>query len=419
MYIMSWCWGQRGNELNYAGTVKALSMKQIIAIILFGSIGQGYGQAEPIALGEWEIVPRFEATAALSPGRGDAGQTEAELFTGELYGELRAERVLDNGLKIGTWIGARVQRDHPARSGFSGRIGEGLADNSQTALRGAFTGLTRGGTPDDRNVRVQLETAFVFIDGGYGELLAGRDLGIARRFHEGSPSVFNVQTISNARLDTSGISTLLTRNDLTGPAAKLSYASPRILGLRLGASYTPRANVSGLDRDPDRLVTGIGEPRLEGGLEAAFNFNHRFKEAGVRVQAYGAYGRAAVETVIQNTAGRLDAGTVEVWSTGGRVEWDRFEIGADWLTTDNAGGRYKAGSIGAKTKLFGFDGSVTYGQSDDNLTRTSGEAWSIGVSRVFFERLSLKFGVQGQSLEGDLMLERRSTGPVIEMTLKL
>jgi len=318
--------------MNYPEAVKGLSMKQIIAIILFAALAPDLAKAEPIELGEWEISPKLEATVAVSPGRSDAGQTEAEFFTDELYGEVRAERVLDNGLKIGTWIGARVQRDHRARPGFSGRIGQGLADTTGPVPRGAFTGLTLGGLGEDRDVRIQLETAFVFIDGGYGELLAGRDLGIARRFHEGSPSVFNLHTISNARLDTSGISTLLTRNDLTGPATKVSYASPRILGLRFGASYTPRANVSGLDRDPDRLVAGISEPRLEDGLEAAFNFNHRFKEAGVRVQAYGAYGRAGVETVIENTAGRLDAGTVEVWSTGGVLEWDRFEFGQAGVT---------------------------------------------------------------------------------------
>jgi len=405
--------------MNYAEAVKGLRMKQIIAIILIAALGRGFAQAEPIVLGEWEIEPKLEATVAVSPGRDDAGESEVEFFTGELYGELRAERVLDNGLKIGTWIGARAQRDHPARPGFSGRIGDGLNGMTEPVLRGAFTGLTLGGAEDDRGVRIQLETAFVFIDGGYGELLAGRDLGIARRFHEGSPSVFHRHTISNARLDTSGISTLLTRNDLTGPAAKVSYASPRILGLRLGASYTPRANVSGLDRDPDRLVAGNGEPRLEDGVEVAFNFNHRFREAGVRVQAYGAYGRARVETVIDNTAGRLNAGTVEVWSTGGVLEWDRFEFGADWLTTDNAGGRYKAWSIGAKTRVFGFDGSLTYGQSDDELTQIEGEAWSIGVSKQYFERLTLNFGVQSQSLEGDFMSSARSTGPVIEMTLEL
>ena len=386
----------------------------LMSISMMGLSATAQTRPEPIEIAGWEIEPRADATVAISPARDDVGTTQAEVFTAQLRAELRAEYVLENGAEIGVWLGGRLQRDHPERLGFSGRIGEGTTAFEGLAPRGAFTGLTLGGPVEDANARARLETAFVYIDGGYGQVLIGRDVGIARRFHEGSPSVFRFHRITNAALDTSGVATVLTRNDLTGPAAKISYASPRILGLRIGGSYTPRANVSGLDRDPDRDIAGVAEPSLDDGLEAALNFSHRFRESGIRLEGYGAYGRAAVTT----GPAQLDAGTVEVWSTGGRIEWKNLEIGADWLTSDNAGGRYRAWSIGGKINQFGLDWSAEYGQSSDDLTNIDGESWSIGASRSILERLSLSVGVQSQSLNGDLLLDRDSIGPVLEITLR-
>ena len=383
-------------------------------VIICAPAGQACADIEPLEFAGWTIEPRINATLALAPGRDDAGVREAEIATGDLQGDLRFERVLENGVEIGARLGGRLQRDHPARVGFSGQIGPVDPDATGLSPRGAFTGLTTGGIEEDANVRAQLETAFVYADGGYGELLFGRDIGVARRFHEGSPSVFRLHRAVNARLDTSGVATVLTRNDLTGPSAKLSYASPRLLGLRLGASYTPSANVSGLDRDPDREVAGIAEPNLETGLETAFNFSHRFREAGVRLETYGAYARANLET------GPLqqEAGTVEVWSTGGRFEWKNVEFGADWLTTDNGGGRYRAWSIGAQTRFIDVNWSAEYGRSLDDLTGIDGRSWSFGASREFWNKLTITTGIQRQSLQIPGTSDGASTGPVLEMTLR-
>ena len=369
--------------------------------------------SQPWDVGKWTIEPRGDLVVVASPGRSDAGETETEPVLASLRAELRAERVIDNGVEIGVRIGGKVQRDHPVRAGFSGRIGDGTAFFDGLAPRGAFTGLTLGGEPEDTDVVAQLETAFIYADGGYGQILVGRDIGIARRFFEGSPSVFRQHRIASPGLDTSGVALLLTRNDLTGPAAKISYASPRILGLRVGASYTPRANVSGVDRDPSSNTADISEPRLDNGAEAAINFSHRFRESGIRLETYGAYSRANLDI----DAGNTPAGTVEVWSTGGRITWENIEFGADWLTTDNGGGRYRAWSTGAKAEIIGLDWSVSYGQASDDLLQIDSEAWSIGVSRQFFERITISTGAQSQSLIGENLLSDRSVGPVIEMLL--
>lgn len=390
-------------------------MKPLLVLGVAVLAGAAPALAEKIDIAGWQVDPRLEGTIVLAPGRDDAGTTEAEVFATAVRAQLIADRVLDNGAEIGVRLGGALQLDHPARAGFSGQLQDtGLAFLGP-APRGAFSGLTAGGAEEDTGVRAQLETAFIYVDGGYGELLAGRDIGIARRFHEGAPSVFGTHRIATPSLDTSGIATLLTRNDLTGPAAKISYATPRILGVRLGGSYTPRANVSGLDRDPDRNVADVAEPSLSGGLESAINVSRRLRNLGLRIEAYGAYARANLEIGPQN----LDQGTVEVWSAGGRMEWERLEIGADWLTSDNGPARYKAWSVGAQINLEWFDLSANYGNSSDATTCTDGDAWSIGLGReLIADRLDIAAGIQRQELEFQDMTSQSSTGPVIEMTLR-
>ncbi|MEL7129552.1 MAG: porin [Pseudomonadota bacterium] len=363
---------------------------------------------------DWEHAVEADVIFVASPGRSDAGALESEPVLGELAAAFKLERVLDNGAEIGTRLGIKAQADHPARAGFSGRVGPGLSEDG-LSLRGAFTGLTAGGELEDDQFRVSLETAFVYIDGGYGELVAGRDVGIARRFHVGAPTVFRRHRAINPALDTSGIATVLTRNDLTGPSAKVSYATPRLLGLRLGASYTPRANVSGIDRDPDRLVAGIDEPELEDALEAGFSFSRRFRASGVRVQSHGSYGRASVDSQVTG----LDRGTVEVWSTGGSLAWKQIEVGADWLTTDNAGGRYRAWSTGVRIERFGFVGSALFGRSFDALTGFDGQTWQIGIAKPLFDRFTVSLGLEEQVLKTSNESNASSLGPVIEITLRL
>lgn len=369
--------------------------------------------AEAPVFENWEIDLSADTTIALSPGRSDAGPRESEPVLGHVGAELRLDRVLQNGAEIGVRIGARAQADHPDRQGFSGQIGD-AGSGPMLVLRGAFTGLSTGGTADGDGIDIELETAFAYIDGGYGELLAGRDIGIARRFHAGPESVFRFHNGVNASLDTSGIGTVLTRNDLTGPSFKVSYATPRLVGVRLGASWTPDANTGGVDRDPQSSVSGIAEPRLSNAVEIAVNATRLLRGPGVRVTGYGAYGRADIDLVPV----RQDFGTVEVWSLGGFLERDGLSFGADWLTTDNAGGRYRAWSVGLGADRFGLKWSGGFGHSDDDLTGIDGETWHFGASRTFAERVTLSVGLDQNRISSNGGLSQASIGPVIEITLR-
>jgi len=125
----------------------------------------------------------------------------------------------------------------------------------------------------------------------------------------------------NPTLDPYGGVIARTDHDLTGPSLKVSYATPRILGLRAGASFTPDANAGGLDRDPVR----DGAPDIENAAEFALNLSRRLPRSGVRLRAGAAYSQAdAAQAALP---GIYD--TVKTWSAGGSVEFSALALGAN------------------------------------------------------------------------------------------
>ena len=376
------------------------------------AVAQGVGPLEG-----WETKFDAEAVIVLAPALEEDANLDQQAALYELSFKARTEKTLDNGVEIGARATLRVQRDHPMRAGFSGQLGE---TSGPPALRGAFSGLTAGGGQEDIGARGSLETAFIYIEGGYGEVTLGRDLGIAARFHEGAPDVFTHARAADGYLDPAGLNMVRTRNDLTGPAAKISYTSPRILGVRAGASYTPDANVRGLDRDPARAASGIVRPALKNALEVGVQASRRLTEAKVRLRGSLTYARAEVDDPFTGAG----FATVETSSIGAEAEWETFSIGASALRSNNGiagSGDYSAWSIGAKTAAFGADWSANYGKASDDGAGLDGENWSIGASREISQNLRISAGWQSQSLQ-TLQLaganqERNADGVVVEITL--
>ncbi|MEO0982954.1 MAG: porin [Pseudomonadota bacterium] len=370
------------------------------------------------AVGEelWERVEfdlSADAVLVASPGRDDAGALDARavLFETDLSGG--GDIVLDNGAEVGARLSFRAQRDHPARAGFTG--GFGLA-GPQPALRGAFSGLVGAGAIEDVGTRASLEAAYVYIDGGYGELLVGRDLGVAARFHEGTPYLFTHARAADAYLDPSGAGLARTINDVSGPSLKVSYATPRLLGFRVGASFSPDPNTRGLDRDPARGAAGVQALALDNAVEAAANVSRRIGAiGGARVRAGLGYSRAGVDT----PAGAPPTSSAQTWSAGANVEWSAVTIGGGWLRSTNGGGRYQAWSAGAKLEAFGLDWGANYGEADDDLAGIAGRSWSFGVGWEATKALRLAAGVQEQVLDPDAAAPVASLGPVIEIALRL
>ena len=336
--------------------------------------------------------------------------------------EASRNRILENGVEIGAAGRLEVQRDHPARAGFSGvPVG---TEGGGFGLQGAFTGLATGIPAEDDDARIQLEQAYLYANGGYGELRLGRDAGVALRFREGSPSIFETVAIGAQTLDPSGMDIITTRHDLTGPSAKLTYTTPRLIGIRAGISFTPRVDVRGLDRDADRNLPGAAPVTLKNAAEGAVNFSHLLRESGVRVRASAAASTAEVD-VPAYAASNYDR--VSTWSLGGSLEYETITLGASYLSSDNgiaAAGDYEAWTLGLTKKVGNYLLGAEYGEGDDDLTSMEGKVWSVGVAREFGEHVKGSLGYRETELdfisipslarpEGNNSLD----GIVIEITL--
>lgn len=337
----------------------------------------------------------------------DEGLAETETALGEISLSGKAEKVLENGVRIRGRMDLRLQRDNAARPGGTGGFSGGAAPT------GAFSGLSSGVPIDGSDTRVRLETAYLQVDGGYGEMRVGKDQGVAARFHEGSENVLTYARLDSALLDPSGLSTIRTRHDLTGPSLKVSYATPRILGLRAGVSYTPDANADGLDRRTN-FGTGVFAPKVDNALELALNGTRKFRESGVRIDAALAWSTADVS----DRAGVAPYGTVETLSTGARIEKDDWTFGGSWLGSNN--GRpdadYSAWSAGVSRELKDTTLSLNYGEASDDGARIDTASWQFGAGRDFGKDTNIALSYAFDEVETP-MGTSKSQGIVVEITL--
>ena len=331
-----------------------------------------------------------------------------------------ANRVLDNGLELGIVMQLDAEMDHPQRDGFTGIVADPAPGTP--ALAGAFSGLARAPGVEERGARGMLQTAYVYAEGGYGEVRLGRDEGVAKRFAKGAPSLFSTLSLHAPRLDPDGGAIVRTDHDLTGPAVKLSYATPRIVGLRAGLSFTPEAGTGGLDRDPARILPGTAAFTLRNAAEATLSFSHLFRQSGVRVRAATAYSQADVDAAPTAPA---SYGRVDTWSAGANLEWDNTVIGASWLGSDNGldntPGDYTAWTLGLTHTAFGLDWGAEYGRASDDAAGVEGDSWRAGIARNVNENARLSLGYRSDQLDpaGQLVASRTVSGEgiVFEITL--
>lgn len=328
---------------------------------------------------EW----KGEAALVLSPD-GD----EPALFF--IEGGFSANYVFQNGVEAGFRGSGGIQYDHPGRAGFSGVYGP---RQPVPGPSGAYSGLARGPASEEIGARGSIETAYIYVEGGYGEARAGLDQGAAARFFEGAPVLMRHASLANPALDPTGLALARTNHDLTGPALKLSYSTPRILGLRAGASFTPEADRRGLDRDPERGLGGVPGPRIENATELAVNLSRRLPRSGVRLRAAAGWSTADLSFA---APGVYD--TVETWSAGGSAEFSSFAFGASWLGSDNGfaggGGDYSALSVGARLTLGKVDAGLEYAHAEDEGVSAESKAWGLTFARNINDSLRIAGGWQ-------------------------
>ncbi len=387
-------------------SVTHLKRWAVIGLSFFGA-GAATGQAAEPDWKSWEWSFGGEASSVISAGSDPgAGLPDAETLLAEVALQIDGYRVLANGAEIGVRGVVRAQRDHPARPGSAGRFG-----GAGPAEDGLFSGLSAGGAPLNVSGRLSLETAYVYVDGGYGELTLGRDAGVAARFREAPPEVFFFARADVPLLDASGLSIATTSDRISGQSAKVSYASPRWLGLRAGVSLTPDADEhDGLDRTLDPLDADV-----DGAYELAANLSRRIGREGPRISAGASFSQAERADRKANPFGAdVSTGSVSLLA-----EFETVSVGASWLASDDgfaSGDGYEAWSAAVRKDWATWSGSAAFALSEQR--GLDGLSARIGTGRSVGERIDLAFGWRYDELQRTGFDTASAHGPVIEITLR-
>ena len=373
------------------------------AALALGSIAAVAHADTPI-----ETEFEFESVTVVTPLSDSDAPIDVEPILAEVSLVATSEKVLESGVRLRARGALRLQRDHPARPGGVG--GFGMDDFAAT---GAFSGLSQASPIESSDIRTRLETAYLQIDGGYGELRAGKDQGVAARFYEGPRSVLSHARLDSPLLDPTGLNTIRTRHDLTGPSVKVSYASPRLIGIRGGITYTPEASADGLDRRPQAGAGGFA-PNTEDAFEIAVNATRRLRESGLRFDFGLGWSTASAENQTLATLYQ----DVETWSAGTRIEKDEWTFGVAWLGSNNGfeNGDYSAWSAGLHKESYNTDFSIEIGQSEDDSVALESQSWRLGAARKFSPSTQLALALIGDQTER-MGKKWESQGVVVEITL--
>jgi predicted porin len=396
--------------------IERSAMRQLVLMALT-ALGAGAAMAQDI----WDEPAGIETSGSAALGLSYAGDGWGRLdYHLRLGGE--ANYVLESGLEIGARGEIGVQSGLRPRAGFGGILEPVGPPGSGNP--GAFSGLARGADADDRGGELLVEAAYLYAEGGYGEVRLGQDYGIGERFFESGPQLFQTAMLINADFDPTGLALIRTEADFTGPALRASYASPRLLGLRAGLSYAAQSPDRDLVRDGLRSADGDTVPRADDIFELGLNLSRRLPVSGVRLRGALGWSTASVSrSLVPGEQSRL-----EVFSAGGSVAVSDFEFGASGLSSNNGfrdGGRYTAWTASAAYDFGHFRLVGEYGEARDRRAAIESDSWNAGISRKIHPGITLAGGWRRTDtrLRGDFAAaipERRvnAEGIVIEITLQ-
>jgi hypothetical protein len=391
------------------------------------------GTAAPALAQEWTVDASLTlAGAAVDDESPLAPAGDGFLASGNLVVSGSFD-TFENGLTL-SWRGeARIDRDAATRPAFAGVLGDCPAANALCprvpggagflSPVGPATGLAAGGPLEDEDLVATVEGASVTLSGPWGQGTLGLDPGVAARLDARPPTVLQRVSASSPGLDPTGLVVTRARNDVTGPSAKISYRSPLWFDIRLGASFTPKADLRGADFDPDFGGAGLGKAEPENIWEAAAYFERRFPENGLRVRT------ALTYIAAESGSGLVGFGDYEAWGAGLELDHGEWTGGLRWLSSNNAwdsgNGDYEAWEVGLVRQGSEWRVGIEGGWSEDRLTGIEGASWLVGASRKINEHVDL--GVAWTSSEADMLLlsgpsvghtNARNNGLVLELTVR-
>ena len=259
-----------------------------------------------------------------------------------------------------------------------------------TAMAKADNGLSYGGrirlrsTGGTGNNATDTDRAYIQVGGGFGTVRMGTmnsysdDVGAVYwpiAFQTG-PLLLNAQgvAVASASTEATAINSVLTHYSLLDNtnATKIYYASPRVSGFQLGATFTPRSDSSGTNVNrADSATVGTGTPAYENIWEVGLNYKGEFSGVGVQFGA-GYMGGAAIDSanttaVVTNAHEDLSA-----WQVGGQVSYAGFSVGVGYINKGDSG---LVSSYGNKEdmQVFGVGAQYATGPLTVGVSYTYGE----------------------------------------------
>ena len=264
----------------------------------------------------------------------------------------------------------------------------------------------------DRYGNDVFQKVYLFVQTPYGRVEIGQQDGAAYKMAVTGPVVADDTAIDNGNIAffrDPATGTGFDRNfDIvsavfaTQNAAKISYYSPRLLGIRVGASYTPH-----MAKDVLPFVSAGPHvaDRQDNLFEGAVNYTGFFGRTSL-----GAYAGFAVGHNAQRTAGHDD---LFDWGLGGEADYNfggaTLAVGAAWRETNgyafNTGAAFKTGTTHAahvSTKLttgpwlFGLEYSTGTADAEAAMPKLDFTGYEASLGYVINSNLQLSAGWQNE-----------------------
>lgn len=369
---------------------------------------------EADVIGGWAegFEHEFSGDVTLAGFIGDDAANGASSVVAEAGLDLETSTFLENGTKFGLRLGLRGKFDSDDRVAFGGEAGSCpalVADcnfspgpGGLKSVRSMSNGWTSGNAQGESGAYMAMENAHLFMSGGWGEVVFGQDQGVAKRFEVSVPHPLRTIRASSSSLDPSGYAFIRTVNDYTGPSAKISYSSPRILGVKLGTSYTPKAYTKGVDwAQRDNEISTPANYEVEHAVELVASLRRKLP-MGPEIEASLSHtlandgsDRAGFETLHATGIGMILS--QKGFSLGGMMH--RSNNGWNKGFASNENRQYVSYHIGGAYEWDKWRVAADFAKGDDNLTKFKAYSASFGVSRAFNQGFTVRAAVYGQEFD--------------------
>jgi len=260
------------------------------------------------------------------------------------------------------------QDDGPGEPGAN-RRNHKIAREAEIHFRGESTldnGLTFGVNVqlEAETCRDQIDESYIYVEGGFGRIEIGSEDPASDAMYYGSPSPIVLIGLSSPLQVFSSLTNAV-RNPAVVPnisddAEKITYFTPRLAGLQVGASYTPE-NCEEVGGTCGGSYGGLGVDNDAGQqseiVEIAANYLNSFN--GIDVALYGGYVRGDLEVAAPGADDQTQ------WGVGVEIGVAGFTIGAAYKEDDQ-------GTTGSNTDRRDMSVGVNYATGP----------WTVGIEYV-------------------------------------